>query len=79
MKLIKQLDEQANTAMDRDTFERLVKYATDDVIKQYGREATNTEVLDVIYGLVENIAGFENEDDAVVLANRVLARVMRNL
>lgn len=79
MKLIKQLDEQANTAMDRDTFERLVKYATDDVIKQYGREATNTEVLDVIYGLIENIAGFENEDDAVVLANRVLARVMRNL
>lgn len=79
MELIKQLDEQAKTAMDQDTFERLVKYATDDVIEQYGRGATNQEVLDVIYGLIENVAGFEDEQDAVVLANKVLAEVMRNL
>ena len=79
MELIKQLDEQSKTAMDQDTGKRLVKFATDDVIEQYGREATNTEILDVIYGLVENIAGFEDQEDAVVLANRVLAEVLRNL
>jgi hypothetical protein len=79
MELIKQLDEQSKTAMDQNTFDRLVKFATDDVIEQYGREATNTEILDVIYGLVENVAGFEDQDDAVELANRVLAEVLRNL
>lgn len=79
MKLIKQLDEQAKTAMDQETFERLVKFATDDVIKQLGREASDDKILDLIHGLIENVPGFEEAPDAIKLANRVLPEVKRNL
>lgn len=79
MKLIKQLDEQAKTAMDQETFERLVKFATEDVLKQVGRGATDNEMLEVIHGLIENVPGFEEAPDAVELANKVLPAVKRNL
>ena len=77
MELIKQLNEMADVAMDEETFERLVKYATEDIekLESFGEEASNDDKLEVIHSMIENIAGYEETDEAVELANRVLARV----
>lgn len=84
MELIKQLDEMAKTDMDEETFDRLVKYATQDIKQQLpkfrlGDDISDDEMLEVIHGLVENITGFEEVADAVLLANKVLERVKYNI
>lgn len=78
LELIKQLDEMAKTDMDEETFNRLVKYATKD-IKQLHPDTSDDDMLEVIHALIENIAGYEEADDAVALANKVLARVKENI
>lgn len=84
MELIKQLDEMAKTDMDEETFDRLVKYATQDIKQnlpkfRLGDDISDDEMLEVIHGLVENITGFEEVADAVLLANKVLERVKYNI
>ena len=79
MELIKQLDEKAKTDMDQETFDRLVKFATQDIKRQLSPDASDNDMLEVIHGLIENIAGYEEVADAVVLANKVLERVKYNL
>lgn len=79
MELIKQLDEMAKTDMDEATFDRLVKYATQDIKQQLRPDASDDDILEVIHGLIENIAGFEEVADAVLLANKVLERVKYNI
>ena len=79
MELIKQLDEMAKTDMDEETFDRLVKYATQDIKQNLRPDTSDDDMLEVIHGLVENIAGFEEVADAVTLANKVLERVKYNI
>ena len=76
MELIKQLSERADELMDQETFERLVKFAIEDIAKVSGNKGTtDDEMLDVIYLMIENIAGYEDAEAAADLANRVLAEV----
>jgi hypothetical protein len=78
MKLIKQLNEMADQLMDQETFERLVKFAVEDIEKLTlgGKaEASDDEKLEIIHSMIENVAGYEEADVAAELANRVLARV----
>lgn len=75
MDLIKQLDEMAKTDMDRATFERLVQFAVQDIKETLKPNASDDEMLEVIHSLVENIAGFEDANDAMELANKVLVSV----
>ncbi len=79
MELIKQLDEMAKTDMDEETFDRLVKFATQDIKQSLRPDASDDDMLEVIHGLVENIAGFEEVTDAVTLANKVIERVKYNI
>lgn len=79
MELIKQLDEMAKTDMDEETLDRLVKYATQDIKRQLSPEASDDDMLEVIHGLIENVAGYEEAADAIVLANKVLERVKYNI
>ena len=82
MELIKQLDEMANTKMNEETFGRLVKYAwheIEDFELKHTRQMTKDEMLEIIHGMVENIAGFEETADAVALTNKVLDRVKHNM
>ncbi len=79
MELIKQLDEMAKTDMDEETFDRLVKYAIQDIKQNLRPDASDDDMLEVIHGLVENITGFEEVADAVSLANKVLERVKYNI
>jgi len=69
----------AKTDMDEETFDRLVKYATQDIKQQLRPGASDDDILEVIHGLIENIAGFEEVADAVLLANKVLERVKYNI
>lgn len=76
MELIKQLNERADELMDKETFERLVTFAIEDIASYSGDEgASDDEMLEVIYSMIENIAGYEDAIAADELAGRVLAAV----
>lgn len=77
MELIKQLDEMAKTEMDEETFMRLVRFAKQDIEEQ--GLVNDDEKLELIYSMIENIAGFEHEIDGTPFANRVLNQVNRLL
>ena len=73
MELIKQLDEMAKTDMDKETFARLVRFAKQDIEEQ--GLVDDADKLELIYSMIENIAGFENEVDSTPFAARVLNHV----
>lgn len=77
MKLIKKLNEDARTSMDSHTFDRLVKLAKADIKNTVGLDASDSEMLDIIYHMIEDIAGYEMTKDADELAGRVL-RMIKN-
>lgn len=79
MELIKQLDEQAKTEMDQDTFARLIHFAVKDVYDQFGYGASDAEIMDLVLGLIEDIPGFEDSRDAIDLAKKVVPEVKRAL
>ena len=79
MELIKKLNEDARTSMDRDTFDRLVRLAKDEIENNLKRpEHDETEMMDIILEIIENVAGFEDPDEAGELAKRVLLAVKGN-
>ena len=78
MELIKQLDENLKTQMDEETLSRLVRYAVQD-IKDLGPDAADKEKEEVVWGLIENIPGFEEVEDAVALFNKVMPEVRKQL
>ena len=77
MELIKKLNEDARTSMDRDTFDRLVRLAKDEIENNLKRpeHADEMEMMDIILEIIENVAGFEDPDEAGELAERVLLAV----
>lgn len=75
MELIKKLNEDARTSMDSHTFDRLVKFAKEDIEKTVGLDASDAEMLDVIYNMIDDVAGFEDPKDADQLAGRVLKTI----
>lgn len=79
MELIKQLNENAKdfdkTSMDDETFERLVQAAVED-IKNAPAEYNEEEV---VWNIIENIAGFEETQDAVALFNKLMPEVRKHL
>lgn len=77
MELIKQLNEMADELMDEETFARLVQYATQDIKQQ--RVTDDDQMLEIIHSLIEDVAGYEETEAAVDLANRVLASVKSNI
>ena len=80
MELIKKLNEDAQTSIDRETFNRLVRLAKDEIENNLKRpeHADEMEMMDIILELIENIAGFEDPDNAGELASRVLQAVKGN-
>ena len=79
MELIKQLNEMADELMDEETFGRLVRFALEDIKAQLSPDASDEEMLELIHGMIENIAGYEESQDAAELANRVLAEVKNQI
>lgn len=73
MELIKQLNENWNTQMDDETFERLVKYAVEDVSK------SDEPAEEVVWNLIDNVPGFEQAEDAAELFSRVMTEVRKRL
>ena len=71
MELIKQLNEELKTSMDPDTFNRLVQVADDNI----DDHEDDVQMIDTILGIVEDVAGFEDPDDAFKLAHEVLDAV----
>ena len=76
MELIKKLNEDAQTSIDRETFDRLVRHARSEI--KYREHTDDMHMMDIILGIIENIAGFEDIDEAGELAKRVLLAVKRN-
>lgn len=74
MELIKQLNENWNTQMDDETFNRLVKYAIEDV-----RDYPDRNAEEVVWNLIDNVPGFEQAEDAAALFKRVMAEVRNRL
>jgi len=84
MELIKKLNEDAQTSIDRDTFDRLVRHASEEIKDNMKTDLSTMEqhtddlhMTDIILGIIENIAGFEDTDEAAELARRVLREVKR--
>lgn len=72
MELIKKLNEDARTSMDSHTFDRLVSFAKEDIEKTVGLDASDSEMLEVIYNMIDDIPGYEMPEDADQLAGHVL-------
>ena len=77
MELIKQLNEDLRTSMDSHTFDRLVHFAVKEIHNTVGLDASDVEKIDVILGMIEDVPGFEDAEDASDLADRVL-RVIKS-
>ena len=77
MELIKQLNEDLRTSMDSHTFDRLVHFAKGELDKIVGPDASDVEKIDVILGMIEDVPGYEDAEDASDLADRVL-RVIKS-
>lgn len=75
MELIKNLNENANASMDRETFDRFVKYAKEDIEKK--NASSDAEMLDVIWDMLEDTPGFDHvtHEFASDFAGKVLKAV----
>ena len=78
MELIKQLNENWKTDMDEQTFARLVHSATGDV-SQLGPDASEEDQKEIVWGVIENVPGFEEVEDASKLFNKLWPEVRSQL
>ena len=78
IKKLRQLDEESTrTSMDRETYNRLVHQAAIEVSNNTDDYADDDEKIDIILGMVEELAGFEDGDDAGRLADQLLKDIKK--
>lgn len=72
-------DEFDPSSIDEDTFERLVETVIEIIREKYGPVSTDLERTEIIYTVLEDIPGFESQEAAERMAQRILAAIEEQL